>query len=144
MHTLLWAISKSLFCEAKEIMLIINADIFKWRPSGYNFLVNIKYSEQVRWDFNIPCHDIYRFPFKGAANFIYHKINKANKQDVLLRLFLPQLQFMLDSQLSQWRRGLTWTVVYKEQKGIYRDICYVQTEEIWMYTVIFICERRKT
>lgn len=65
-------------------MLIINADIFKWRPSGYNFLVNNKYhSEQVRWDFNIPCHDIYRFPLKGAANLIYHKINKANKWDVL-------------------------------------------------------------
>lgn len=130
MPTLLWAISKRLFCKAKEIMLIINADIFKQRPSGYNFIVNNKYhSEQFRWDFNIPCHDIYRLPFRGAANFIYHKINKANKWDVLVGLFLPQLQFMLNAQLSQWRRGLIWTDVYKEQKGIYISAMYKQLEE---------------
>lgn len=40
LYTLLWAIAKSLYCKAKEVMLIINADIFKLIPSGYNILVN--------------------------------------------------------------------------------------------------------
>lgn len=49
----------------------------------------------------------------------YHKINKANKQDMVVRLFLPQLQFVSDAQLSQGRSGLPSTDVSEEQKGTY-------------------------
>lgn len=37
---------------------------------------------------------------------LYHKINKTNKQ-VMVTLFLPQLEFLLDAQLLLGRNGPT-------------------------------------